>query len=72
MPRTPLDNHHGISHLGGAHKRGATLFVAPCALNVFPREGAPLGALGVGGCNRLRLRCFWACGLASISSSFAS
>jgi hypothetical protein len=34
------------------------LFVAPCALNVFLREGARLGALGVGGCNRLRLRFF--------------
>lgn len=29
-----------------------------------PREGARLGALGVGGCNRLRLRLILACGLA--------
>jgi hypothetical protein len=63
------------------------LFVAPCALNVFPREGAcPLGkapvlagagwegetTLGAGGCNTLRLRFFRACGLASASISFSS
>jgi hypothetical protein len=34
------------------------LFVAPCALNYSLREGACLGALRVGGCNRLRLCVF--------------
>src|SRR5688500_839675 len=63
------------------------LFVAPCALNVFPRERAcPLGkapvlagagwegetTLGAGGCRRLRLRFFRACGLASASIFFLS
>jgi hypothetical protein len=39
-------------------------------LNVFPREGACLGALGVGGCNRL---CLWFFErLASASISFSS
>jgi hypothetical protein len=41
-------------------------------LNVFPREGTRLGALGADGCNKLRLRFFRACGLASASISFPS
>jgi hypothetical protein len=36
----------------------------------IPSEGACLGALGAGGCNRLRLRVFRACGLASAGISF--
>jgi hypothetical protein len=33
-------------------------------LNVPPREGARLGVLGVGGCNKVRLRLIPACRLA--------
>jgi hypothetical protein len=47
------------------------LFVAPCALNYSLREGACLGALRVGGCNRLRLWCFRVCGLAFAGISFS-
>jgi hypothetical protein len=57
-------------HLSGAHKHGPTYSSHRAPSTYSLGKERCLGALGVGGRHRLRLRFFRTCGLASASSFF--